>query len=224
MTYTAIRTTSLDYASNGRDPIARTEADASQSHYRYDTSGRLQYLTNAAEYVTSFTYADSSTPEPCQIQGPTLTTQMAFSDTDSPGLPTSIVDVEIQSTNSYTHTNGLVHTHTDPRGLTTTNLYDPLGRLACVFYPDGTTVSNQYILLHLAGVKDRLGNWTRYGYDGYGRLVGVTNALGRATTYGYCECGALETLSDALTNTTTFSYDDLGRLLLYHFARRHLGK
>ena len=104
-------------------------------------------------------------------------------------------------------------TETSAGGLTVTNLYDGLGRRVCVQYPDGTCTSNAYSVLHLAGTRDRMGNWTRYGHDSHGRLVATTNALGNVTTYSYCNCGSLESTTDALNNTTSFTFDGLGRRL-----------
>jgi YD repeat-containing protein len=51
--------------------------------------------------------------------------------------------LEIKRTNSYAYTNGLVLTHTDERGLTTTNYWDDLQRLTRVDYPNGS-ISNIY--------------------------------------------------------------------------------
>jgi len=120
--------------------------------------------------------------------------------------------VEGFSTNSYTYTNNLVLTHTDPRGLTTTNTWDNLNRLTSTAFPDGTYVSNQYSALDLTGTRDRLGHWTFYGYDSMRRKIAETNALGAVTLYGYCDCGSLDWILDPGTNLTQFYYDNQGNL------------
>ena len=101
-----------------------------------------------------------------------------------------------------------------PRSSITKPVYDGLGRLVSTAYPDGTSTSNWFERLHLAGTRDRLGHWTRYAYDPYGRMTSVTNALGKVTAYSYCDCGPIESVTDALANTTSFYYDALGRLAL----------
>ena len=116
------------------------------------------------------------------------------------------------ATNSYTYSNALLYTHTDQRGLTTTNTWDNLNRLTSTLYPDGSYASNQYTALDLTSTKDRLGNWTFYGYDSMRRKIAETNALGNVTIYNYCTCGSLESIQDAANNLTSFYYDNQGNL------------
>jgi YD repeat-containing protein len=106
--------------------------------------------------------------------------------------------------------NGLVYS-ADERGLTTTNTYDALNRLTCTVYPDGTYLSNIYTKLDLSASRDRLGNWTYFGYDALRRQTALTNALGQVTLTTYCGCGSPATISNAL-GVTTYIYDNAGRL------------
>jgi RHS repeat-associated protein len=115
-------------------------------------------------------------------------------------------------TSSFTYSNDLVSTFTDQRGLTVTNTWDNLQRLTSRTYPDGTYISNQYTWLDLTAAKDRLGNWTYYGYDQLRRNIAVTNALGKYELFSYCSCGALESVQDALGNITRYYYDNQSRL------------
>ena len=118
-------------------------------------------------------------------------------------------------TNSFTYENGNVKTATDELGLTVTNSYDALNRLTNVVFPDGTSIAYLYDRLDLAGVKDRLGHWTRYVWDNVRRLIGVTNANGAVTTYTYCGCGSPYTVTHWIGGTAlvdTFNHDILGRL------------
>ena len=94
--------------------------------------------------------------------------------------------------------------------LTVTNFWDGLNRLTGTAFPDGTTTSNIYDRLYLGAAKDRLGNWTRYGYDGLQHLVTVSDALSNTTTLGWCDCGALDSITDPLTNITSFYYNNQG--------------
>ena len=66
-----------------------------------------------------------------------------------------------------------------------------LNRLTGTAFPDGSTVSNTYDLLYLGATKDRLGHWTRYGYDALQHLTSITDARSNLTQFGWCDCGAL---------------------------------
>jgi RHS repeat-associated protein len=115
-------------------------------------------------------------------------------------------------TNSYTYSKGLVHTHTDERGLTIINTWDALQRLRRVDYPDGTFITNLYNNLDLCKVVDRMSHVDAYGYDSMRRLTAWTNADGAVTRYNYCTCGSLESTLDALNHPTLYNYDNFGRM------------
>ncbi len=115
-------------------------------------------------------------------------------------------------TNSYLYTNGLIYSRTDPRNMTYTNTWDNLQRLTSRTYPDGTYASNQYTYLDRTATRDRLGNWTHYGYDSLRRIIAATNALGHYDLFTYCLCGALESDQDALGYVTAYSYDNQSRM------------
>jgi RHS repeat-associated protein len=120
------------------------------------------------------------------------------------------------ATNSYTYTNDLVLTHTDARGLVTTNTWDNLNRLTKTAFPDSTFISNTYNKLDLVQTVDRMGFTNSFGYDSMRRMVTATNALGTITAYDYCECGELNSITNALGTSvqavTQFSYDNQGNL------------
>ena len=112
-----------------------------------------------------------------------------------------------------------MYTHTDERGLTTTNLYDSLNRLTNSANPLGA-ISYVYNKLDLVQVVDRMGFTTSFAYDAVRRRTAETNALGRATLYNYCSCGALDSIQDAAGNFTYFTYDNAGRLHPDRLSRR----
>jgi len=209
----ATDTYTYDDDNAGNHVLAFADALSRGTTYGYN-NGDLVSATNALGYAASYSWSNgvilTFTNGPV-VQGAQFVRLFSYGDTNHPGLPTRVTDLATGSTNSFTYSNGLIVTETTPGGLTVTNLYDALGRRVCVTYPDGTYTSNAYSVLHLAGTRDRLGNWTRYGHDSHGRLVSTTNALGNVTAYSYCNCGSLESTTDALNNTTTFTYDDLGR-------------
>jgi len=91
-----------------------------------------------------------------------------------------------------------------------------------VLYPDGTTTSNVYTYLDVTAVKDRMTNWTFYGYNALRELTAVTNANGVVTRYGYCDCGAQTFVTNAfglsgLQETHQFIYDYQSRLTQTYF-------
>ena len=91
-----------------------------------------------------------------------------------------------------------------------------------VLYPDGTTTSNVYTYLDVTAVKDRMTNWTFYGYNALRELTAVTNANSVVTRYGYCDCGAQTFVTNAfglsgLQETTQFIYDYQSRLTQTYF-------
>ena len=132
-----------------------------------------------------------------------LATNFAFS---TPGGTTYF------ATNTYAHSNDLVFSHTDGRGLTTTNTWDNLQRLTTVTYPDGTLISNVYSKLDLVQVFDRMGFSNSFAYDSMRRKIAETNANGKVTSYDYCTCGSLAEITNALGQITTNLYDNQGKL------------
>jgi YD repeat-containing protein len=120
------------------------------------------------------------------------------------------------STNIYTYTNGLVYTHTDERGLTVTNSWDPLQRLTNVAYPDGTSISYIYTNLDLIRVVDRMGFTNSFSYDAIRQKTSATDPLGHAIHYGYCDCGALYSITDALSYVTYFMNATQGSKVCLH--------
>lgn len=113
---------------------------------------------------------------------------------------------------AFTYSNSLPATISDDRNLTVSLIRDGLNRLTSASFPDHTTISNVYDRLHLGANKDRLGNWTWYGYDGLEHLTSITNALTNVTSFSWCACGALGSITDPLANITTLGYDNQGNL------------
>ena len=165
-------------------------------------------FTNEVSYVTTFTFTSDN-----QISGVTtpagLTTTNRF---DSTGHLTNVVDIQLNRTNSFTYTNGLVYTWKNERGMLVTNTWDKLQRLVSRA-DQGGYISNVYSRLDLSASRDKLGNWTYFGYDPLRHLVAVTNANQAVSQASYCSCGSLTSLTDAtLTNSVNFNYDQAGRL------------
>ena len=170
----------------------------------------LVSVTNAVGEVTRYTH-DTNTMKVTSIA---FAGGLVRTNEYSNGFLAKQTDEGIR-TNSFTYSNGNVASQTNELGLATTRSYDELNRLRQINFPDGTTISNFYDKLDLAGVKDRLGNWTRYTYNLVRQLIGETNANGAVTTYAYCSCGSPSSITrwnGATPLTDTFSFDLLGRL------------
>jgi RHS repeat-associated protein len=99
-----------------------------------------------------------------------------------------------------------------------TNSWDGLNRLVNTAFTDDSTSSNFFTGVHLAGRKNRLGNWTWLGYDGLEHLISVTDARSNITQLSWCSCGALQSLIDPLSNPTTFYYNNQELLTGIGFA------
>jgi len=204
----AFRTNTYVYAPNQIDLLIATNALGFQiSSNSYNNYHEVTNSYDATNEETVYTYNTNQQLTSATLPSSLVTTNIYGSD----NFVAQQIDIGFD-TNSYTYTNDLVFTHTDPRGLATTNTWDNLDRLVSTVFPDGTYISNQYTFLDLTATKDRLGNWTSFVFDNMRRNTAVTNALGAVTIYDYCSCGALESIVDAANNTNKFFYDDQGNL------------
>jgi RHS repeat-associated protein len=164
-------------------------------------------IKNPLGYTTTLTYDGSNRVS--SVQSPAgLTTTNIY---DSTGFLAKTIDLQIGRTNSYAHTNGLVSTWTNERGLATTYAWDKLNRLVLQSDQEGY-VSNIYARLDLTATRDKLGNWTYFGYDPLQHLIATTNANQEVTLASYCSCGALEWQRDPMGNFTYYNYDLAGRV------------
>jgi RHS repeat-associated protein len=204
----ALRTNQYIYSTNGVDLLTVTNAlGVMVSSNSYNGYHEVLSHLDALGQATTFTYNSKQ-----QLTSVTFPTGQVI--TNLFGSDNSLTQQIVVgfATNSVTHSNDLVATHTDARGLTTGNTWDALNRLTSVQFPDGTYNSNVYSKLDLTATRDRLGNWTYFGYDSLRRNTAVTNALLYHTLMSYCVCGALESVQDASGNTTSFYYDNQGNL------------
>jgi RHS repeat-associated protein len=210
----ALRTNTFTYATNGIDLITATNAlgirAASNSYNAYH-----QVLTNidALNEITIYTYNTNQ-----QITGIKWPSGLVTTNTyGTNGFLSVQADIGV-TTNSFTYSNELILTFTDPLGLVVSNTWDNLQRLTSQTYPDGTYISNIYTFLDLTAKKDRLNHWTYLDYDPLEHLTVFTNANTNLTTFDWCGCGLLKAITNALTNVTAFSYDNEARLTNVSFA------
>jgi RHS repeat-associated protein len=203
-----LRTNLFNYDSNGIDLLSTTNAlGIMVTSNSYNAYHQATVHLDALGQATTFTY--NTTQQVTSITSPTglILTNIYANDNS---LVTQIL-VGF-ATNSFSYSNDLIAAYTDARGLTVGNTWDPLGRLTGQQFPDGSYASNIYAALDLAAARDRMGNWTTFGYDSMRRNTSITNALGYITLFSYCGCGSLESVLDAGNNVTSFYYDNQGNL------------
>jgi RHS repeat-associated protein len=214
----ALRTNTYIFSTNTVDLLQAIRPDGvTDTTYGYNTNHQVLFVTNAVGYVTSYTYNTNQ-----QLTSVTESTGLVVTNiyNSSNRLATnySFASGTFFGTNSYTYTNDLVFTHTDERGLTTTNSWDNLERLTNIAYPDGTHLSYLYSNLDLVEVVDRLGYTNTFVYDKIERPLSATDANGHTTCYGYCNCGGVDYITNALGQVTQFVYDNQGNRTGEYYA------
>jgi RHS repeat-associated protein len=206
------------YAANSVDLISVSNSAGQYVNYGYNGSHQITTATNALNQVTTLGW-DSSTFNLTGVQLPAgKSISLSYNSPATPPTSTSAMLQQISispegrtfTINNYSA--GNPSSVTDDRNLTVGNTWDGLNRLTGTVFPDNTTISNSYYRLDLVAAKDRLGNWTRYAFDGLQHLTTVTNANNAVTTYSWCGCGSMTAILDALTNLTTLNYDNQGNL------------
>jgi RHS repeat-associated protein len=210
-----VRTNVYTYAANGIDLLTVTNALGTLvSSNRYNAFHQVCTNWNALGEMTIYTYDASN--RLTNVRTPAeLTTTNVYS---TAGFLIQTIDLEINRTNSFTWTNGLILTHTDERGLSRTNTWDALNRLIAVQYPNGMITNIYNTNLDLIATIDRMGYSNRYEYNEFRQLLHHIDPLNRTNTFQYCTCGTPESAQDALGNPTTFQYDYAGRLVATVYA------
>jgi RHS repeat-associated protein len=214
----AVRTNIFAYATNAVDLLQHIGPRGEQVVSNYFAASNTFHQPDASydalTQATLYTYNSYGQVTSLKTPAGLTTTNTFYPSGDSVNRLSTTADIEILRTNSYTYTNGLVATHTDARGLTTTSYWDKLQRTVGMAYPDGSTVSNIFTALDVTAKKDRLGQWTHFGFNAIRQMIAATNENGAVTRYGYCDCGALLTQTNAfgtaLQQVSSFSYDYQG--------------
>jgi RHS repeat-associated protein len=203
----ALRTNSFSYAANGIDLLRVTNAVGVRvSSNAYNAFHQVLTNFNALGEKTTYTYDTSN-----RVTSITYPNGLVITNIYSTSNLLQQIQVGL-ATNTFTWSNNLVRTQTDPRGMRVTNTWDALQRLTRQEFTDGTSVRYAFSRLDLVQVVDRMGFTNGFGYDALGRKIAFTNALGRITTYDYCSCGSLTSVRDAANNLTSFFYNNAGQL------------
>jgi YD repeat-containing protein len=114
---------------------------------------------------------------------------------------------------------GLVLSATAPhfsgeQAVTTSFIYDPLGRQRRIIYPERPPTIIDYSVPGQVDVTDENGHLKRKFFDAYQRLIEVdefNNGGTYMTTYGYDAAGSLLTVTNSQGHVTRMVYDKLGR-------------
>ena len=211
-------TNQFRYALNGVDLLSVNNSSGGLTNYEYNEVHQITSLTNALDQRTTLSW-DANTHNLTNILLPAgKSIGFTYYATSSTPTVTSamIQQITIQPEGRVFNINnyqaGNPASVTDDQNLNVTNSWDGLNRLTSTVFPDGTYISNIYFRLDLVAVKDRLGYWKNFCFDGLQHLTAVTNANNAVTMYSWCGCGSLMTIIDALTNLTTLSHDNQGNL------------
>ena len=227
-------TTSYTMDSQGRALQMKTADGATQSWQR-DFAGQVTAATDARSNTTSFSYQygaglgdltkvsyPDGTSQQYQYQAtfhePTVVTDQR-SDTTSFTYDATTGDRlteknALSQVTTYTWSNGLMQTSTDPLNHTTSYTYNTNDRLQSVIDANNNRTTYGYDAAgNITTVTDPLNHVTTSVYDAERRLTSETNALGQTTTYMYNSQGLLTSQKDANSNLTTFSYDQRGLLV-----------
>jgi RHS repeat-associated protein len=188
------RTNSYTYSSDGIDLLQQRFDPSGVNRlvvgYGYDGSHpHLPVrITNAVNEITYRTYDTSH-----RVVTVTMPSGLVISNTyGGDGFVSKTVEFDGSRplrTNSFTYSNGLVQTHTDPRGLMVSNTWDYLRRLTRVDFPDSTYIAYAYtngsgaMLLDKTYELDRLGHARRYEFDANSRMFKSHDELDRITAY-----------------------------------------
>lgn len=168
-----------------------TYPDGTQTHFTYDTQGRLtgNFQGSAANPIHPVTLSYNS------LGGVTFT--------DAAGSTTILY-------NQF----GQPAVMIDPLGHVTKAGYDSLGNLTNILLPGGLTYAYAYDSRgNLSSSTDPLGRTSSFQYDSLlNRLTSSTDPLGRSTSYGHDADGNLLSITYPDGSHQNFSYDPLGNL------------
>ncbi|MGH7977780.1 MAG: RHS repeat-associated core domain-containing protein [Limisphaerales bacterium] len=169
-------------------------------------------VTNALGEVTRYTYDSHLRLTSVTFPGGLVRTNIYYTSGPETGFLAQEIDCGFR-TNSFLWQDGNLIALTNALGLVTDYTYDNLNRLTSIGYPDGTTISNVYNRLDIVATKDRLNQWTYYGFNQVRQLMAMTNADGQVTTYDYCGCGSPDEIihwDGSWPLTTQIAYDMAG--------------
>ena len=191
----------------------------------YDTSGRLQTVTNALNQTTSYAYdltgQTTTVTYPPDANGNVGTATMVY---DGYGdLLTSTDPLGLTTTYTYDANHDLLSV-TDPLGHTNSYTYDVNGNRASATYPTTPTSHNttSYTAYNAYGepsqTTDPLGNITTFAYDSNFWPQLTADAIGPAASFTFNANGTMAAgatgydLTATPSAAVTYTYDQYGNL------------
>ncbi|SFV04491.1 RHS repeat protein [Pseudoduganella namucuonensis] len=216
------RVTTFTY-NNNRQLTDVSYADGRVDRYRYNISGRLEKIGDAAQRFATLaldvpknTYRKSSerrTPGTGSV--PVIVPDGQFSSTtvlDSLGRPYTDIGNHGQRIDYRYDGNGNLKSRTDAAGHVTRFNYDAQNRLILRIAPDGGETRWHYNPEgQLQFVQDPRGLRTNYTYNGFGDVTSAASPDTGLTTYQYDAIGRLASSTTADGKMVQYGFDSLDR-------------
>lgn len=166
-------------------PIYLTDANGQTMHFAQDTNGRLRSVTDRLGGTTTLAYEPES--------------GLLETVTNAAGHALRFVRTAVPQ----------AYVNPDDGDIVTNTFYD----LTRIEYPDGTAESFAYdgngnLLVH----SNRLGEATRYSYDGHGWATNIVNPAGGAVRLEWLPGGVVTSRAESGAGTNRYEYDALFRL------------
>lgn len=119
---------------------------------------------------------------------------------------------EIHNSSTY-YPNGLMHTSTDGRGITSQTTYDSYGNVNTSQVEQEPYVDYDYNEIgQLVSLTDQAGAVTSFTYDNRGLIKTKTDPLGKTSLYNYYDDGRLHSITDRNNDVTTYLYTPSGKI------------
>jgi len=206
------------YAYPSWQTVIVTDAQGITTTYQMDSLGRVELVSNAGG-STSYTYIDSATPS-MRITDPSGNKTFIYY--DNLGRKVSMNDPDMGLWKYTYDERGNLFTQEDARGITTTLIYDEIGRPTDKTYtiPDGSSVAAtapvhyEYPSPTRMEMTDGSGQ-TVWEYDVTGRLLSEAKTIDGhtfTTGYGYNTFGLMETMTYPDGEVITYSYNIMNQV------------
>ena len=195
--------------------------------YDYCDCGVLSSITDPLNQTTSF-YYDLSGQRVATVYADYFAVTNNY---DLMGRVTNVIDSAGGSVTNWLNNQGLVVASSnafgqvqsvvfniedlsastvDANGVSITNSFDVLDRLATRTYPDGGVEKFGYSARGLVAYTNQLNQTNFYVYDAARRKTYETNANNEITQFKYDASGNLTNLIDGKSQTTTWNYNEYG--------------
>ncbi|RYX78955.1 hypothetical protein EON76_04570 [bacterium] len=190
--------------------IKHENADGIAINYAYNSNGTLATATDTQGRVMTFSnYSGTNIGKITDSTGRSVT----YSYTN--GQLTSSTDAAGNTWQyQYYDTRGNINQITDPRGYTTTLVYDNDNRVTSIKYNDFTADVTTWTYSYdnnnsRTFVTDPLNHQTRYTYDSIGRVTETLNPVGSTNSATWDANNNQTAAIDPSNYSTTFTYDAL---------------